>query len=220
MKKLKSWFLLAVVALVVTPSTNAQDTPHGTLDYTEADIWHHSYLEDDEERNHWTVVVNSYSRVAFMTYVNLNPPSWTTTSIATMNNPQGAWTYSTSTDGGTVDTNAFYFEPEYFERTCMAYDEEGAPLMGSVVTTTTGFSIVNSISRWPNANKNLSPFGEQAKILWQWIPVDENCGEEGGLVTQLSSAAYSKDSSTSVASPNTQARIVTFIAGRFPTNLP
>lgn len=218
--KLRNW--LAALAVAFTVAVQAQPTPYMVLDYTEADEWHVSYLEDDEERNSWQVDIKEYTRTGRYFYRN-STPQWSSMIHQKYTADEWGGTYVTEYDGDGEnpfpDFTPFYFEPEYYTRECMALDEEGEPWMGSTTTVKTEFEIWNDILREPQAAKNRST-EFTAKILWQWIPVDGGCGEDGQLATQLSSASYTRDGRTGVATPNQQARIVTFIAGRFPSNNP
>ena len=218
---MKNWFTTILTAFLLSINALAQATPHTVLDYNEADEWHHNdYTGDDYEGNTWQVSIRAYYRSTEHYYRHLNPPWSVMEQIA----ESGQWgmEYVTYYNGNYNEPfphfDPFYFEPEHYTRTCMAIDEEG-PIMGSIITTTTQFEIFNDIYHEAQWAKNRST-EFTAKVLWQWIPVDSGCGEDGALTTQLGSATYVKDDSTDIAGPNQQAKIVTFIAGRFPSNNP
>lgn len=217
MKKLKNWLVTLATLVVVVTNAHAQAVPHTTMDHRWQEGWYHETSPyTDREGNAWTVVAKSYTRVSEMLYTHLSPPSWVVTMSATKDG-SGNWTYSTTSTqpGSEPSSESFYWEPEYYIRECYAEDEEGENIMGSKVMTTTEFEFVNTITRQPVNGKHRST-DFNGKVYWQWIPVDTGCGDEGALVTQLSGHTYTRNGTKAVNTPNQQARIVTFIGGRFP----
>jgi hypothetical protein len=218
MNKLKNWLVL-LVTLIVTVDAVAQAVPHTTMDHRWQEGWYHETSPyTDREGNSWSVVASGYSRATHYTYVNFTPEQWSTFALADMDS-SGNWTYSSSSSlpGSENNPEPFYWEPEIYSRECYSYDESGEAVMGSTVNVTTSFRIINSITRQPVNNKHRSTSPFNADVYWQWIPVPANCdGEEGALVTQLSGETYMRNTYKSINSPAQQARIVTFIAGKFP----